>query len=139
MRTRVPRSRVYQRVQSPQEMKSRFRTSIQMVKLSKNHKHELVESLKRSPVYRLAFHDNEFMSEEFNRPVRLQLELLKPEMRLREENIVSTIVTFGSTRIREPKHAARAVRELEEKLKRDPQNHQFGRQLARARRIAVNS
>lgn len=113
--------------------------ALHLTSLTKNHKHDLVESLKRSPAYRLAFHDNEFMSEEFNRPVRLQLELLKPEMRLREENIVSTIVAFGSTRILEPKLAAAAVKELEIEFKRDSENKKLGRKLERAKRIAVNS
>ncbi len=107
--------------------------------MNKNHQHELIENLKRSPAYRLAFHDNEFMSEEFNRPVRLQLELLKPEMRLREENIVSTIVAFGGTRILEPKQAGAVVKELAGKFRKDPENQKLGRQLARAKRIAANS
>ncbi len=107
--------------------------------MNKNHQRELIENLKRSPAYRLAFHDNEFMSEEFNRPVRLQLELLKPEMRLREENIVSTIVAFGGTRILEPKQADAVVKELEGKFKRNPEDQKLGRQLARSKRIAANS
>ncbi|HEX2897891.1 MAG TPA: LOG family protein [candidate division Zixibacteria bacterium] len=114
-------------------------SEIHLGNLSKNHQHELVEILKRSTAYRLAFHDNEFMSEEFNRPVRLQLELLKPEMRLREENIVSTIVAFGSTRILEPKQAAAAVKELEKEFKHKPDDKKLGRKLERAKRIAVNS
>ena len=36
----------------------------------------------RSPAYRLAFDDSEFLSSEALRPIRLQLELLKTEMRL---------------------------------------------------------
>ena len=49
--------------------------------------------------YRLAFTDNDFLLREELRPVRMQLELLKPEMIQREENIESTIVMFGSARI----------------------------------------
>ncbi len=43
------------------------------------------------------------------RPVRLQLELLKPEMALNEHGIQSTVVLFGGARIPEPsqKHTAR--------------------------------
>ncbi len=55
----------------------------------------------RSPTYRLAFADADFLCREELRPVRLQLELLKPEMALDEEGIESTIVLFGGARIPE--------------------------------------
>lgn len=56
----------------------------------------------RAPAYRLAFADNDFMCREELRPVRLQLELLKPELMLDAEGITSTIVLFGGARIPEP-------------------------------------
>ncbi len=49
--------------------------------------------------YDLAFADPEFLLHPELRSVRMQLELLKPEMIQREENIESTIVMFGSARI----------------------------------------
>ncbi|WP_137701326.1 LOG family protein [Marimonas lutisalis] len=63
----------------------------------------------RAPAYRLAFADDEFLCRDELRPVRLQLELLKPEMILDERGIESTIVLFGGARIPEPakKHTAR--------------------------------
>ncbi len=63
----------------------------------------------RSPAYRLAFADDEFLCRDELRPVRLQLELLKPEMIMTEREITSTIVMFGGARIPEPsqKHTAR--------------------------------
>jgi uncharacterized protein (TIGR00730 family) len=56
----------------------------------------------RSPSYRLAFADDEFMLREELRPVRLQLELLKPQLILDEHQIESTIVLFGGARIPRP-------------------------------------
>jgi uncharacterized protein (TIGR00730 family) len=56
----------------------------------------------RAPAYRLAFADTEFMTREELRPVRLQLELLKPQMVLDERGVKSTIVLMGSARIHEP-------------------------------------
>ncbi|QIE45849.1 TIGR00730 family Rossman fold protein [Pseudohalocynthiibacter aestuariivivens] len=56
----------------------------------------------RAPAYKLAFNDTDFMLREELRPVRLQLELLKPEMILNERGINSTIVLFGGARIPEP-------------------------------------
>jgi uncharacterized protein (TIGR00730 family) len=56
----------------------------------------------RAPEYRLAFADEDFLCRDELRPVRLQLELLKPEMILDEHGIKSTIVLFGGARIPEP-------------------------------------
>ena len=56
----------------------------------------------RAPAYQLAFIDDQFMCREELRPVRLQLELLKPQMILDERGIQSTIVMFGGARIPEP-------------------------------------
>ncbi|MEM8787139.1 MAG: LOG family protein [Pseudomonadota bacterium] len=62
----------------------------------------------RSPTYRLAFADPDFLCRDELRPVRLQLELLKPEMTLSEEGITSTIVMFGGARIPDPAQKDRA-------------------------------
>jgi uncharacterized protein (TIGR00730 family) len=56
----------------------------------------------RAPSYALAFADQDFMLREELRPVRLQLELLKPELLMDEAKIDSTIVLFGGARIPEP-------------------------------------
>jgi uncharacterized protein (TIGR00730 family) len=52
--------------------------------------------------YRLAFTDAEFLLREDLRPVRMQLELLKPEMVQDEQGVESTIVIFGSARVLPP-------------------------------------
>ena len=49
--------------------------------------------------YRLAFTDTDFLLRDALRPVRIQLELLKPELVQQEQGIQSTIVIFGSARI----------------------------------------
>ena len=59
--------------------------------------------------YRLAFTDTEFLLREELRPVRMQLELLKPEMMQDEQGIESTIVIFGSARIVAPEIAQRLL------------------------------
>ncbi len=63
----------------------------------------------RAPAYALAFADDDFLCRDELRPVRLQLELLKPEMLMTEAGVESTIVLFGGARIPEPakKHEAR--------------------------------
>jgi uncharacterized protein (TIGR00730 family) len=62
----------------------------------------------RAPAYRLAFADPDFMTREELRPVRLQLELLKPQMMLDERGITSTVVLFGGARIPAPENRANA-------------------------------
>lgn len=59
----------------------------------------------QNPSYRLAFQDREFLLREELRPVRFQLELLKPEMLLEEAGVGSTLVFYGSARIPLPEHA----------------------------------
>src|SRR5690554_115291 len=54
------------------------------------------------PAYTLAFQDKDFLLREELRPVRFQLELLKPELLLDEAGIGSTLVVYGSARIPAP-------------------------------------
>ena len=57
------------------------------------------EAIVESPSYRLAEKDLEFLAHPDLRPVRMQLELLKPEMTFREHGIDSTVVVFGGTQV----------------------------------------
>ena len=61
------------------------------------------------PAYRLAFRDTDFMLRDELRPVRFQLELLKPEMLLDEARVGSTLVMYGSARIPSPEEAEARV------------------------------
>ncbi len=58
-----------------------------------------------SAAYKLAFQDKDFLLREDLRPVRFQLELLKPELLLDEAKIESMLVIYGSARIPEPAEA----------------------------------
>jgi uncharacterized protein (TIGR00730 family) len=73
----------------------------------------------QSPSYRLAFRDTDFLLREELRPVRFQLELLKPEMLLEEAGVGSTLVVYGSARIPSPEHveAIRATATTPERKK----------------------
>jgi uncharacterized protein (TIGR00730 family) len=61
------------------------------------------------PAYRLAFRDTDFLLREELRPVRFQLELLKPEMLLDEAGVGSTLVMYGSARIPPPEAVETAL------------------------------
>lgn len=82
-----------------------FRDSVQDVAAT----HRLPDTPQtRAPAYRLAFADPDFLTREELRPVRLQLELLKPQLILDERGINSTVVLFGGARIPDPANKAAA-------------------------------
>ncbi|SKA03991.1 LOG family protein [Consotaella salsifontis] len=86
-----------------------------------------------SPTYRLAYDDPDFISREEMRGVRLQLELMKPEMALIEAGIRSTVVLFGGARIPEPGAAAWAARNETQKnnLEANARYYEEARKFAR--------
>ncbi len=100
---------------------------------------KLIERLKKSSAYRIAYHDDDFMDRDSLRPVRLQLELLKPEKMFRRHKIVSTIVVFGGTRILEPSHARANVRKAEKRLAKKPSDRELKRQVKIARSVLAKS
>lgn len=86
----------------------------------------------RSPSFKLSFEDADFLLRDELRAVRLQLELLKPELMLQDQNIRSTIVVFGSARVPSPEDAACHCDEANAALAADPGNPELQR-AARAR------
>ena len=68
--------------------------------------------------YRLAFQDEDFLTREELRPVRLQLELLKPELLQQEHGVESTFVIYGSARIPAPDAAEAMVAAAESQAER---------------------
>ena len=92
-----------------------------------------------SAAYKLAFQDTEFLLREDLRPVRFQLELLKPELLLDEANIASTFVFYGSARVPEPAMADELVeaargdkaKAVAQSLKAKSHYYDIARELAR--------
>ena len=92
-----------------------------------------------SAAYKLAFQDTEFLLREDLRPVRFQLELLKPELLMNEAKIGSTMVFYGSARIPDPTLADALVagatddeqRAIAERLKAKAHYYEVARELAR--------
>lgn len=100
----------------------------------------LVRAIEESSSYRLAHEDMALLASADLRPVRLQLELLKPEHDLRGQGINSTVVVFGSARILSLDEAQAGLADMEGTLasgQTDPQQAQglvaARRQLAHAR------
>lgn len=98
---------------------------------------DLVERLRaitESPTYRLAYEDLELLGEDDLRPLRLQLELLKPERVLREQGVHSTVVVFGSARVSDDATACARLVALEQQGPAASASPVLDRELARARR-----
>lgn len=92
------------------------------------------QAILQSPAYRLAYEDPELLGADDLRPLRLQLELLKPERALREQGVHSTVVVFGSARIRDADSARARLAALERQATGTAAATALADELARARR-----
>jgi len=93
----------------------------------------LEQKILESDSYRLAFEDIDYLMSDDLLPTRLQLELLKPERVLRENNIHSTIVVFGSARILPPEIAQEQYQKLKEHVRAEPNDKKLSRELSHAK------
>ncbi len=98
-----------------------------------------VEAIMKSPSYRRADSDLDFLARDDVRGVRLQIDYLKPELILREHEVANTIVVFGSTRICEPAAARRKVEVLTAACSANPGDKDAARRLAVAERVLAKS
>mgnify|MGYP006278106965 FL=1 len=78
--------------------------------------------------YKFAFNDEEFLSRRETIGIRFELELLKPELHLKEHGIEHTITVFGSTRF--------VSRETAEQLVRDAKTPE---EMAAAKKALLHS
>ena len=89
--------------------------------------------------YRLAYLDDSFIRREDLRPLRLELELLKPEMLLEEKGINSTVCVFGGTQIIERGEAEERLEDAQAKLADSPNDEALKRLVFRAERVLAKS
>ena len=92
-----------------------------------------------SSSYIPADRDTEFLQRDELRPLRVGIELLKPELIQREQGIQSTIVVFGSARLQEPAAAKQALHVAEMEAARTPQDSTCQHKIAIAQRQLVLS
>jgi uncharacterized protein (TIGR00730 family) len=97
------------------------------------------EAILKSPSYRLAEYDVDFLRRKENRPLRMQLELLKTETLLREHQIDSTVVVFGGTQIVPREQAEAALLEARLNAEKSPHDPRLLRGVKRAERILAKS
>jgi len=104
-----------------------------------NDRDELIQAITSGKAYHLAYEDKEFMASDDLRPIRLQLELLKPEQELRRQNIKSTVVVYGSARIISHEQAQSELNALEKRYATGALNKQQEQQLAKAKNRLAQS
>ena len=92
-----------------------------------------LKAILESPSYRVAHEDMEFLNLSELRPVRMQLELLKPEMTLIREGVGSTVVIFGGTQVIEKEDAEARLDKAEEAAKKKPNDAKLQREVERAK------
>ncbi|MGL4666391.1 MAG: TIGR00730 family Rossman fold protein [Saezia sp.] len=95
-----------------------------------------IKELCDPPTFRLAFADSDFLMRRETRGIRVQLELLKPDLILKEHNINSTVVVFGSARLRSQEDADKHLKEIEEKLAKQPEASDLQKKLVNAQHLA---
>jgi uncharacterized protein (TIGR00730 family) len=121
---------------------SRFRapaTGLGAAVMNDSERQERIDAIVNSPSYRLAELDTDFLQQSALRPVRLQLELLKPEMAFEQQRINSTIVVFGGTQIVEHESAVARLQAARQALAEAPADPHRQRAVVRAERILAKS
>ncbi|MBN2417892.1 MAG: TIGR00730 family Rossman fold protein, partial [Deltaproteobacteria bacterium] len=93
----------------------------------------------RSDSYKLSYLDDQFILRDDLRPVRLQLELLKPELIQQEQGIESTVIFFGSARTLDNETALKELEKVEAEVKARPDDNELLIKLNKARRAVKNS
>ena len=93
----------------------------------------------RSASYKMAFQDPEFLLRDELRPVRLQLEVLKPELILQEQHIESTVVVFGSARIPDPETAESKLVSAQAEYAKNNDDPLLAKKVEVARKALENS
>jgi len=96
---------------------------------------ERILAIRRSTSYRQSHIDPDFLGRVELRPVRLQLELLKPDLIMREQGVQSTIVVFGGTRVVEQPIAEQRLAAAQAELAKAPHDPRRQRNLRIAERV----
>ncbi len=94
-----------------------------------------VQALLSAASYRLAYQDTEFLDRPDLRPVRMLLELLKPELLFQEQRIRSTVVVFGGTQIVDRERAETRLERAVTALAAAPQDARLLREVSRSERL----
>lgn len=98
-----------------------------------------LEKIVNSPSYQLAEIDTNFLTRPELRPIRMQLELLKPEMTLVEHGVESTVVVFGGTQVVPEDEAQRRLEIARQAAAENPDSRECQRRVQRAERTVAKA
>ncbi|MCQ2404060.1 MAG: LOG family protein [Lentisphaeria bacterium] len=87
----------------------------------------------------LAVDDAEFMRTDACRGIRLQLEYLKAEQAFIQKRIVSTVVIFGSARLRSPEDSQKILEDAQAALAEAPEDSARRQAVAKAEKLVKYS
>lgn len=93
----------------------------------------------RMDPYELAFLDDQFILNEANRPIRLMLEYVKPDTIMREQQIETTIVVFGSARLLSKIDAQKLLVQAKHAHEEKPSDVQLKKPFEQAKAAVKNS
>lgn len=97
------------------------------------------KELNDPPNFRLAFADADFLLARETRGIRLQLELLKADLILREHDINSTAVIFGSARLLSQEDADKNLLKAQNALAQNPQDTKLVQAVKHAQHLVQNA
>lgn len=90
------------------------------------------EKITHAQSYLKAYEDIQLLKKDIMRPVRMELETLKPELYLKHHGIEETIVCFGSARVQETPQAEKRVAEAKKALEANPNDKNLQNRLYEA-------
>ena len=94
---------------------------------------EKLKAILASPSYLPVEYDVHFLQQPELRAVRVQLELLKPEVGFSREGVNSTVVVFGGTQVVEAPAAQRELERAQAALAESPEDPQRQRAVQKSR------
>lgn len=107
--------------------------------MSDPNEQQRLEEIMNDPSYEVAYKDLDFIASDDLRPVRLHLELLKPEKLMEEAGIKSSVVVFGGTQVQSKEQADARVAEAKAKLAANADDAEAQRELVRANNVLKKS
>lgn len=100
---------------------------------------KLIQKIMNSPTYTMAEEDQEFLDSYETRGIRLELDYLKAELKMKKYGIAHTIVVFGSARIIEKETAMKRLSTVQKMLKKKPNDREILHELYVAERMVGKS
>ncbi len=99
----------------------------------------LIKNIMKSPTYKMAQEDSDFMDSYEARGIRLELDYLKAELKMNEYGIKHTIVVFGSARIVEKNTALKRLKTIQDMVENKKDDRKLLRELYVAERMVGKS